>query len=256
MVRIQETEAYIGRMDKACHAYNYRRTPGRRPYSPHRAPPISISFYGMYHCLNFCDRARGRALCRPDRGGQPRGKSFLSGPEPIWRRLGEQLSAYQRKNFLNGPGKLCQALAALTRAENGCSLLGDGLFVCDRLEDLGLTTPPEDLRPFSIVAGPRVGIDYAEEAVDFPWRYLLSDRSVTSAAVRFFLQRPEHRPGRAAPGTPQAQPPASLPRRGRQSLKQQTIDRLSQGLGAVGRSQHRGHHLSQQIRRGSALHGG
>ena len=44
VVRIQETEAYIGRMDKACHAYNYRRTPGRRPYSPHRAPPISISF--------------------------------------------------------------------------------------------------------------------------------------------------------------------------------------------------------------------
>ena len=74
--------------------------------------------------------------------------------------------------FLNGPGKLCQALA-LTRAENGCSLLGDSLFVCDRLEDLGLTTPPEDLRPFSIVAGPRVGIDYAEEAVDFPWRYLI-----------------------------------------------------------------------------------
>lgn len=55
----------------------------------------------------------------------------------------------------------------------GCSLLGDSLFVCDRLEDIGLTTPPEDLRPFSIVAGPRIGIDYAEEAVDFPWRYLI-----------------------------------------------------------------------------------
>ena len=25
--RITETEAYIGRCDKACHAYNYRRTP-------------------------------------------------------------------------------------------------------------------------------------------------------------------------------------------------------------------------------------
>ncbi len=119
----------------------------------------------------FCDRARGRALCRPDPGrSAPGSLSFLAR-----NRYGvgwEQLSAYQRKNFLNGPGKLCQALA-LTRAENGCSLLGDSLFVCDRLEDLGLTTPPEDLRPFSIVAGPRVGIDYAEEAVDFPWRYLI-----------------------------------------------------------------------------------
>ena len=26
-VRLCETEAYIGRLDKACHAYNYRRTP-------------------------------------------------------------------------------------------------------------------------------------------------------------------------------------------------------------------------------------
>ena len=25
--RITETEAYVGRCDKACHAYNYRRTP-------------------------------------------------------------------------------------------------------------------------------------------------------------------------------------------------------------------------------------
>ena len=24
--RVTETEAYIGRMDKACHAYNYRKT--------------------------------------------------------------------------------------------------------------------------------------------------------------------------------------------------------------------------------------
>lgn len=28
--RITETEAYIGRCDKACHAYNYRRTSGRK----------------------------------------------------------------------------------------------------------------------------------------------------------------------------------------------------------------------------------
>ena len=33
-VRITETEAYIGRMDKACHAYQYRRTPAPRPCSP------------------------------------------------------------------------------------------------------------------------------------------------------------------------------------------------------------------------------
>ena len=171
VVRIQETEAYIGRMDKACHAYNYRRTPRTETLFAPPGTAYIYLIYGMYHCLNFVTEPEGEPCAVLIRGGQPRGSlSFLAR-----NRYGvgwEQLSAYQRKNFLNGPGKLCQALA-LTRAENGCSLLGDSLFVCDRLEDIGLTTPPEDLRPFSIVAGPRIGIDYAEEAVDFPWRYLI-----------------------------------------------------------------------------------
>lgn len=144
--------------------------PGRRPYSPHRHR-LYLSHLWYVSLPEFCDRARGRALCRPDPGRSAPGKSFLSGPEPIWRRLGAAV-CLSEKEFSQRAGKLCQALA-LTRAENGCSLLGDSLFVCDRLEDIGLTTPPEDLRPFSIVAGPRIGIDYAEEAVDFPWRYLI-----------------------------------------------------------------------------------
>ena len=32
--RITETEAYIGRLDKACHAYGYRRTSRRDPFRP------------------------------------------------------------------------------------------------------------------------------------------------------------------------------------------------------------------------------
>ena len=65
VVRIQETEAYIGRMDKACHAYNYRRTPRTETLF---APPGTAYIYLIY--------------------GMYPGKSFLSGPEPIWRRLG------------------------------------------------------------------------------------------------------------------------------------------------------------------------
>ena len=105
------------------------------------------------------------------RGGQVRGgldfisrNRFGKGPE--------ELSAYQKKNFLNGPGKLCKALS-LTREQNGISLLGEELFVCDCLEDVGLTTPEEDLKPLDIQTSKRIGIDYAEEAVDFPWRFTL-----------------------------------------------------------------------------------
>ena len=71
------------------------------------------------------------------------------------------MSAYQRKNFLNGPGKLCKGLS-LTTEQNGLSLSGDELYLLDSGE-----------RPETIHTGRRIGIDYAEEAADFPWRFYL-----------------------------------------------------------------------------------
>ena len=58
-VRITETEAYIGRMDKACHAYQYKRTP--RTETLFSKPGISYIYliYGMYHCLNFITEREG-----------------------------------------------------------------------------------------------------------------------------------------------------------------------------------------------------
>ena len=38
-VRLCETEAYIGRLDKACHAYNYRRT-ARTETGKMTVPPL------------------------------------------------------------------------------------------------------------------------------------------------------------------------------------------------------------------------
>ena len=86
-------------------------------------------------------------------------------------RFGEKpLTAYRMKNFLNGPGKVCSGFM-LTRAENRLSLMSDQLFVCDTLEDVGL--PSLDISKETITCGPRIGIDYAEEARDFPWRFCL-----------------------------------------------------------------------------------
>lgn len=171
-VRLCETEAYIGRMDKACHAYGYRRT--RRTETLFAAPGTAYVYliYGIYHCLNLVTEPEGEPCAVLIRGGEAR-----LGAEAIARaRFGKglaELSPYQRKNFLNGPGKLCQALG-LTRRDDGLSLLGGELFVCDRLEDVGGVSPEGDRAPFTVLAGPRVGIDYAEEAVAFPWRYRIA----------------------------------------------------------------------------------
>ena len=50
-------------------------------------------------------------------------------------------------------------------------LTGDTLFLCDGPEDLGL--PPAPAVRERMCAGPRIGVDYAEEARDFPWRFWL-----------------------------------------------------------------------------------
>ena len=167
--RITETEAYVGRCDKACHAYNYRKTDRTATLflEPGRAYVYLI--YGMYHCLNFVTEPEGEPAAVLIRGGEA-----IAGWETMSRlRYGkpfEELTSYQRKNFLNGPGKLCKALS-LTRADDRTDLTGDTLFVCDSPADLGLPCPTPAKE--KICSGPRIGVDYAEEARDFPWRFWL-----------------------------------------------------------------------------------
>ena len=165
--RITETEAYIGPIDKACHAYNYRRTP--RTETLFMAPGHAYIYfiYGMYHCLNFVTEPEGEPSAVLLRGLEP-----AAGAETMKHlRFGDApMNAYRRKNFLNGPGKVCKALD-LTTAQNKLDLEGDVLFLCDSLTDVGLTDPM--IGSEHICAGPRIGVDYAEEAKDFPWRFWL-----------------------------------------------------------------------------------
>lgn len=143
--------------------------PGPKRCLPRRGRPTSISSTACITVSTSSLSRRGRPARSCCAGGAARAGIGSNGPNRYGRSL-DELTPYQRKNFLNGPGKLCKALS-LTKAQNGISLLGDALYLCDRLEDVGLVTPPEDTLPFDILSGPRVGIDYAEEAAAFPWRY-------------------------------------------------------------------------------------
>ena len=158
--RITETEAYIGRCDKACHAYNYRRTARTETLFTQPGTAYIYFIYGMYHCLNFVTEPEGEPAAVLIRSLEA-----VSGLEAMTRlrypKVTGELTAYQRKNFLNGPGKLCKALS-LNRSLNGTDLTGDTLYVLDAGET-----------PEHINTGPRIGIDYAEEAVGFPWRFWL-----------------------------------------------------------------------------------
>lgn len=157
--RITETEAYVGRMDKACHAFGYKRT--KRTETLFAPPGTAYIYliYGMYHCLNFVTEPEGEPCAVLLRCVE----AVEGGAHMARNRFGHGLAdmtAYEKKNFLNGPGKVCRAFD-LTRAQNGLDLTGDDLFLWD-----GGAPLPREMN-----VGKRVGIDYAEEAADFLWRF-------------------------------------------------------------------------------------
>ena len=165
--RITETEAYVGRCDKACHAYNYRKTDRTAVMFGPPGHAYVYLIYGMYHCLNFVTEPEGEPSAVLLRGVTP-----VSGTETMRRlRFGEKpLTPYRKKNFLNGPGKVCRGFS-IDKTLNGADLTGDALFLCSSLAGTGIS---EAAHPHErICAGPRIGVDYAEEARDFPWRFWL-----------------------------------------------------------------------------------
>lgn len=158
--RITETEAYIGPVDKACHAYNFKRTARTETLFAPPGTAYIYLIYGMHCCLNFVTEGEGTPCAVLIRGAEPVENGDLLARNRFGVPPG-QFTAYQKKNYLNGPGKLCQAFA-LDRSLNGTDLTGDILFAAD-----------DGFRPAHIHTGKRIGIDYAEEAADFPWRFYL-----------------------------------------------------------------------------------
>ena len=174
--RITETEAYVGAIDRACHAFGGRRT--RRTETLYAAPGTAYVYliYGMYSCLNFVTGPEGEASAVLIRGCAPVYGSLAAAR----RRFGtEALSAYQRKNFMNGPGKLCKGLS-IDRSLNALPLENDVLYLAHDLPAYGLERRPDEI---SFHTGKRIGIDYAREAVDFPWRFWTEEGGREHAAV-------------------------------------------------------------------------
>ena len=69
-LRIVETEAYIGAIDKASHGYGGKVTPG-----PRLCTDLGFAYvyfiYGMYYCLNFVTEKEGTCSAVLIRAGDP-----------------------------------------------------------------------------------------------------------------------------------------------------------------------------------------
>ena len=158
---IVETEAYIGAIDKACHAYRNRSE--RTEIMYHDGGYAYVYFiYGMHYCFNVVTGPEGEGNAVLIRALEP-----VIGLELMQRRR----NAKSVRNLCNGPGKLCQALA-ISKNEYGLDL-------CATDSPLRLIRY-RHIPDAQIVATPRINVAYAEEAAAWPWRFYVKDNLYVS----------------------------------------------------------------------------
>lgn len=166
--KIVETEAYIGAIDKACHAYNYKRTERTKPLYEEGGTSYVYFIYGLYHCFNIVTNIEEEPEAVLIRAIEPVDNlDYIS--RVRFNKNYEDLTRVQKRNLTNGPSKLCMALN-ITKDDNYKKLY--------LKKDLYLEYNNE--KSFEIIETKRVGIDYSEEARDFPWRFYIKDNPYVS----------------------------------------------------------------------------
>ncbi len=156
VLRLVETEAYLGALDRASHAWGGRRTPRNESLYLAGGHAYVYMIYGLHFCLNAVTGEAGIGSAVLLRAGEPvEGESRMR-ENRGWTR------APKAGDLAGGPGKICQALA-----------------VGRELDGVRLDRPPlsiargEPAAEAEIVASPRIGVDYAEEAALWPLRFSL-----------------------------------------------------------------------------------
>lgn len=159
---IVETEAYNGIVDKASHAYNGRFT--TRTATMYEAGGISYVYlcYGIHHLFNVVTATKGNPHAVLIRGIEPTAGLEIMLARRKMQELAPRITA--------GPGALAQALG-IDKHLNAKDLLGDEIWI----EDNGIHFKSDE-----IVASPRVGVDYAEEHAQLPWRFYVKGNRYVS----------------------------------------------------------------------------
>ena len=160
--KIVETEAYIGEIDKASHAYNGRRTERTEPLFREGGIAYVYFIYGKYFCFNVISGIENKGEGVLIRAIEPLNEfDYLA--EKRFNQNYDELTKAKEKALTNGPSKLCLAYS-IDKSDNYKKLYEKGnLYIEDNYED----------NLFEIVESKRIGIDYAEEAIDFLWRFYL-----------------------------------------------------------------------------------
>ena len=160
--RIVEVEAYPGGEDKGSHTYLNKRTP-RTEVQFGIGGHAYIYTVHTHHLLNIVVGKTGKP-----------GAILIRALEPMYDIdiMRERRGMEDLKSLTNGPGKFTQAMN-ITKSLYGIDL-------CNNNSELFLIDDGFKVREKDIVKTTRIGIDYAEEFKDVPWRWYLKDNMFVS----------------------------------------------------------------------------
>jgi DNA-3-methyladenine glycosylase len=153
---IVETEAYSWR-EKGCHAYASKKT--QRNAVMFRNGGVSYVYlcYGMHYLFNVVTNTQEVPEAVLIRALEP-----VIGIPEMENRRGKKIA---RSHLTSGPGKLTKALG-IDKNLNGKSLIGEEVW----LEDRNVNVPKAKIGVSS-----RIGIDYAGEDAELPWRFFVKE---------------------------------------------------------------------------------
>jgi DNA-3-methyladenine glycosylase len=159
---IIETEAYAGATDRACHAYCNRRTKRTEVMFQQGGIAYVYLCYGIHSLLNVVTNIEEIPHAVLIRSIFP-----THGIEAMLSRRGKIILD---PALTSGPGALTQALG-VTLKNNAQSFLSSSLWIEDRFVQISEQ---------QIIAGPRIGVEYAKEDAQLPWRFRI-ERSTALA---------------------------------------------------------------------------
>ena len=161
---IVETEAYAGITDRASHAFNSKRT--KRNQVMYKAGGIAYVYlcYGMHHLFNIVTNKKNIPHAVLIRAIEP-----IIGLDIM---LNRRLQSKKTFSLTSGPGCLSKALG-ITTNNSGISLLKNHIWI------EGQNT---SVKEYDIVSSSRVGIQYAKEDANNPWRFQMKNNPWTSPA--------------------------------------------------------------------------
>ena len=153
--RIVETEAYRGPDDKACHAHLNRFTKRTQIMFEAGGAAYIYLCYGIHHLFNVVTAEAGMPHAVLIRAIEP-----ADGIEWMQQRRGMNTLKPQ---LTAGPGVMSKAL--------GIHKSYTGIRITEKDSPIWIEDRQEIVAPDDIGSGPRIGIDYAEECKDWPWRF-------------------------------------------------------------------------------------